>query len=158
MIYFVKCASRVKIGFSEKPKLRVVKIATDSPFPCRIMGVMEGTLLDEADIHRKFSHLRTRGEWFELSEDLIEFITTNATHETVAEFKPRSKLETYLRTKKLTDEAFGALVGLSQSQVSRIKRGKSVPSWSTITAIEEATRGKVTIRDLRPEQQEAAAS
>lgn len=69
----------------------------------------------------------------------------------------RMKLETYLRNKKLTDEAFGALVGLSQSQVSRIKRGKSTPSWKTIAVIEEATRGRVTIRDLRPEQ-EAEAS
>lgn len=66
------------------------------------------------------------------------------------------KLETYLRTKKLTDKAFGALVGLSQSQVNRIKRGESTPSWSTITAIEEATRGKVKLRDLRPEQESAA--
>lgn len=67
------------------------------------------------------------------------------------------KLKTYLRTKKLTDEAFGALVGLSQSQVSRIKRGKSIPSWPTIAAIEEATKGKVKLSDFRPEQDTGSA-
>lgn len=66
------------------------------------------------------------------------------------------KLGTYLKSKRLTDEAFGVLVGLSQSQVSRIKRGKSIPSWSKIAAIEEATKGKVKLRDFRPEQETAS--
>jgi transcriptional regulator with XRE-family HTH domain len=58
------------------------------------------------------------------------------------------KLERYLTEKKLTAAAFGKLAGLSQSQVSRIIRGKSWPSREAVDAIFKATSGKVTAHDL----------
>lgn len=58
------------------------------------------------------------------------------------------KLETYLTEKKLTAAAFGEVAGLSQSQVSRIMRGKSWPSREAVDAIFKATAGKVTAHDL----------
>ena len=61
------------------------------------------------------------------------------------------KLAEYLSQEKLTDEAFGALVGMSQSQISRIKRGVSRPSWETLAAIERVTDGSVRAADFVPE-------
>jgi transcriptional regulator with XRE-family HTH domain len=58
------------------------------------------------------------------------------------------KLGTYLSKRKITDEQFGKLVGLSQSQVSRLKRGVSSPLWKTVIAIEKATNGKVSAKDF----------
>lgn len=58
------------------------------------------------------------------------------------------KLEAYLTQKKLTAAAFGEKAGLSQSQVSRIMRGKSWPSREAVDAIFKATGGKVTAHDL----------
>ena len=58
------------------------------------------------------------------------------------------KLETYLKEKGLTDAAFGELIGVSQSQVSRIKRGVSWPSKDVLTAIALATKQKVTANDI----------
>lgn len=58
------------------------------------------------------------------------------------------KLALYLSEEEMTDEAFGAKVGLSQSQISRIKRGISRPSWDTVAAIERETGGKVTASDF----------
>lgn len=65
-------------------------------------------------------------------------------------------LEQYLRENGLTDAAFGELVNVSQSQISRIRRGVSWPSKDVVSAIEEATRGAVTANDILRVQQEAA--
>lgn len=70
----------------------------------------------------------------------------------------RMKLETYLREKKLTDAAFAVEVSSSQSQISRIRRGVSSPSWDLADRIAKATKGKVTANDLikdRPKAKEA---
>lgn len=59
-------------------------------------------------------------------------------------------LAEYLSSKRLTDEAFASIVNLSQSQISRIKRGISRPSWSAVEAIERATGGEVSASDFLP--------
>ncbi len=58
------------------------------------------------------------------------------------------KLETFLNKRNMTDATFGALAGLSQSQVSRIRRGLSMPSREALERIKEATKGKVTANDF----------
>ena len=57
-------------------------------------------------------------------------------------------LEQYLRANGITDAAFGSAAGLSQAQVSRIKRGVSMPSWDAIGKIMKATGGDVTANDF----------
>lgn len=64
------------------------------------------------------------------------------------------KLETYLKKNSLTDDAFASVVSLSQSQVSRIKRGVSWPSSEVIERITTATKGKVSVTDLWNVRQE----
>lgn len=66
------------------------------------------------------------------------------------------KLAEYLSTEGLTDEAFGTKVGMSQSQISRIKRGISRPSWDNLAAIERATGGAVLAADFVSQQEPAA--
>lgn len=58
------------------------------------------------------------------------------------------KLETYLKTNGLTDEAFASLVDLSQSQISRIKRDKSWPTRDVMERIAKVTNGAVTANDF----------
>lgn len=57
-------------------------------------------------------------------------------------------LDQYLNTKGMTDAAFAAVVGISQSQVNRLRRGLSQPSWGTLETIERATGGKVAASDF----------
>jgi transcriptional regulator with XRE-family HTH domain len=66
------------------------------------------------------------------------------------------KLGTYITDKGMTDASFGALAGISQSQVSRIRRGISWPTSETVEAIVKATKGKVTAQDLYQMKAEAA--
>lgn len=62
-------------------------------------------------------------------------------------------LDEYLSTaidangKKLSDAAFGELCSMSQSQVSRLRNGKSKPSFETIEAIRTVTGGAVSPND-----------
>lgn len=63
------------------------------------------------------------------------------------------KLETFISDNGMTDAEFGVLVGLSQSQVNRLKRGKSRPSWDALIAIEKATGGKVKAADFMAGEQ-----
>ncbi len=58
------------------------------------------------------------------------------------------KLNLYLSSKGITDEAFGRKIGCSQSQVSRIKRGVSKPSLGLIERIAMATGGAVRANDF----------
>lgn len=44
---------------------------------------------------------------------------------------------------KMTDDAFGKLVGLSQSHVSRLRNGIVRPSWKAMEAIADETGQKV---------------
>jgi DNA-binding transcriptional regulator YdaS (Cro superfamily) len=67
------------------------------------------------------------------------------------------KLDQYLSTKKITDAAFAATAGISQSQVSRLKRGKSMPSWELASTIERVTGGKVRPKDFADAKADQAA-
>lgn len=58
------------------------------------------------------------------------------------------KLALYLENSTLSDEAFGQRVGLSQSQVNRIKNGKSKPSLEMVAKISKATEGHVSFADF----------
>lgn len=49
--------------------------------------------------------------------------------------------------KPLSDAAFGALCSMSQSQISRLRRRESKPSFEAIQAIHKATGGKVSPND-----------
>lgn len=63
-------------------------------------------------------------------------------------FLRRMTLETYLKEHGLTDAAFGARVNLSQSYVSRLRRGKENPTADALARIYEGTAGAVTPNDL----------
>jgi hypothetical protein len=69
-VYAIKAVGTayVKIGFSNNPEERLKNIQVSIPFPLTFLGVwivpsqkIEGTL------HKKFHHIRTRGEWFKMS-------------------------------------------------------------------------------------------
>lgn len=57
-------------------------------------------------------------------------------------------LKDYLSSLTITDAEFGEKIGVSQSQVSRIKNGKTSPSLEVIVAIEKITKGKVRAEDI----------
>lgn len=78
MIYFVRCQStgRVKIGFSEKPWLRFVKIQADCPTELVMAAIIDGDMGDEGALHAAYAQYNVRGEWFAEVGELRDFIAS----------------------------------------------------------------------------------
>jgi hypothetical protein len=62
-------------------------------------------------------------------------------------------LDQYLERSAKSEAEFGADIGMSRSQIWRLRRGWK-PSWDAIVAIERATGGKVKPNDW-PRQADA---
>ena len=77
-VYFLQIdppSGPVKIGFTKRRvEDRVAEGQTFSPDSIRILVESIGSKKDEARLHRRFAHLRIRGEWFELKPDLQDLI------------------------------------------------------------------------------------
>lgn len=65
-------------------------------------------------------------------------------------------LEAFMKENGLTNDSFGAKVGVSGVTVWRWANGKARPSWENVAAIEAATGGAVTFKAFVPSPQEAA--
>lgn len=118
MIYFVRCIAscRVKIGFSENPYVRFSKIQSDCPTELELTCVIDGAQAGEAELHKRFSHLRVRGEWFADDGSIS------------AEFNAQTSLPRPASRPPFGPNQFAAIMGISQSQASRLLSGKRPPT------------------------------
>lgn len=66
-VYFIKpigLDGPIKIGWAVDPERRLRDMATGSPFPLEIIGVVRGEMSDERALHRHFDAFRYHREWF----------------------------------------------------------------------------------------------
>lgn len=73
-IYYVRVADFIKIGQSRHWKRRVNNLNTASPFDVHVLLVEMEQPKREKFLHKKFRHLRHRGEWFRAEPELLAFI------------------------------------------------------------------------------------
>ena len=70
-------------------------------------------------------------------------------------------LQDYMDRQKISDADISAKIGRDRTIVSRIRRGKMLPSLEIAAAIERATKGKVPMKSWvscqAPAKQDAAA-
>jgi hypothetical protein len=75
LVYFIQDGNGfIKIGFSTNFLARFNDINVAVSSHLTILGVIFGTHKREKEIHRQFSHLRIKGEWFRVTEELLSFI------------------------------------------------------------------------------------
>lgn len=74
-VYAVSCGDLVKIGFSRKPSLRLVKIKTDAGGPCALLGLVAATMAQEKELHGLLAPQRAFGEWFRKEGPVIHFLS-----------------------------------------------------------------------------------
>lgn len=72
LVYFIQDRKRVKIGYSNNPKARMQDITTHTTL--RLLGTEPGGQKREAELHKKFAHLRIKGEWFYLKPELLDYV------------------------------------------------------------------------------------
>lgn len=71
MIYFLKCNSYVKIGFTTNIKKRVSALDTAIPYNIQLLFWVDGNIEFEKTVHDIFSEWNHKKEWFKISEDRI---------------------------------------------------------------------------------------
>ena len=79
-VYFLDDGDFIKIGWAVDPETRWRDLQTGSARHHQLLGSTPGTLLDERNLHRKFAHLKHRGEWFKKEPELLSFIGIDATN------------------------------------------------------------------------------
>jgi hypothetical protein len=132
-IYFVRSGKLIKIGFTTDLEGRVSRLQTGSPYDLQLLGTIEGTQREEQALHRRFTNLNVRGEWFRGHASLLEYIR-KATHapEPEAAPEPPAPAEPDHPVKPLSPEARFAISGL----LKRRKRvGANTPEGSICTNI-----------------------
>jgi hypothetical protein len=73
-IYVLRFADWVKIGFAINVTKRLHFLRVAMPLEPTLLGTLDGSRLDELALHDKFKHLRARGEWFHMRDDIAEWI------------------------------------------------------------------------------------
>ena len=82
-LYFIGCENinMVKIGIAYFVANRLKDIQNMCPIPIGIIGIIEnGGKGLERELHKKFNHLRSHGEWFILDGELIDYIRRNCSN------------------------------------------------------------------------------
>jgi hypothetical protein len=76
LVYFLYSESQkaLKVGTTRDIKNRLAGLQTGAPEPLYLLGVMKGDAHIERLIHKKFEGIRMRGEWFRLTDDLVDFV------------------------------------------------------------------------------------
>jgi hypothetical protein len=79
MIYFIQAegVGRVKIGKAKAPVERLRDLRVGCPVSLTLVGIQDGDLLEEKNLHSKFSHIWSHGEWFFETTELIEYMRSN---------------------------------------------------------------------------------
>jgi|SRR6185437_15998535 len=74
-IYVAQCGEYYKVGYTRQDVAkRISALQTGNAEQIRLVGVVTGTIFDEARWHDFFSAKRKRGEWFSLTEDDVKCI------------------------------------------------------------------------------------
>jgi hypothetical protein len=77
-VYFITSeGGPIKIGRATDVQKRLSALQTSNPETLFVVGVIHSELHSESSVHRRFEHLRLRGEWFRRSSELITFIEEN---------------------------------------------------------------------------------
>jgi len=102
MIYFIKVGKKgpIKIGYTNtNPKHRIEAMKTGSPYPLKIIGVLDGGKNREKFLHEQFKDLRMNGEWFQPGIILKDFIKLNCRKEL-----DNDQIKSQFRSKWLKDK------------------------------------------------------
>jgi hypothetical protein len=74
VVYFIACNDAVKIGTAVNVTSRFNTLQIGNPDPLCLLGAIPGDEILEKALHRRFKHLRIRGEWFRNTDELAAFI------------------------------------------------------------------------------------
>lgn len=104
MIYFITDTKNIKIGYTNNSiEKRLKQLQTSCASKLYILGWIDGDLDTEKMLHKIFaqSRIRYNGEWFNPTEDLINYINENNCKENVSVFYDGNIVLPYLSIKQV---------------------------------------------------------
>ena len=107
MLYFIRSGQYVKIGVADNPWERLGKFQVGSPVALELLAVAPGSFDEEAIYHSMFSQHRVRGEWYDASGPILEFIA--AVREKYHEIQERPVFSLYTKEKPIKKRRQGNL-------------------------------------------------
>jgi len=152
-IYAIAIGSAVKIGWSADPAKRLSKLQSDNPERCELLGVMAGSQDEERQVHRLLSQWKLSGEWFRRYVEPVDAFISSLAPLPKCQYTPSPDdhpLTVYRKTRGLTLEAFGDMVGVQKAAVSKWEDGHG-PSIENAVKIEQATGGDLPRYVTRPD-------
>ncbi len=76
VVYFVQAGNYIKIGTTTNLRARLAALQNGSPFPISLLHTIPGDTEKEKAFQRQFHKSRIRGEWYEVTPELRQFIET----------------------------------------------------------------------------------
>lgn len=75
-VYFIECGENgpIKIGHAVHPMARLENLQIGCPYELRLIRTLAGGRYREFRIHTKFKAIRIRGEWFQRTPELLQWI------------------------------------------------------------------------------------
>ena len=124
-VYAMVSGDTVKIGFSEKPHLRVNKVRSDTPCDVRLIGFVEATRDLEIEAQKMLEPWRVFGEWFRLEARavaaFVEALRGRGMSRSVMPGVMEHALRTYRRKAGLTLDEVGAALGRTKGTLSKME-------------------------------------
>jgi hypothetical protein len=156
-VYMVQAGDNgpVKIGLAKDVAKRVQGLQTAQPVKLNILRVLDGGADIEGALHQKFAHLRSAGEWFTFSEDMLgDLGLSDLPPPSKKEVKPAGALDEFRRNCGLTYQQLGNMLGIGGKNPLQTARRyclhERIPSRPMLRVIERVTDGAVT-RDGFPD-------
>lgn len=73
-VYFISNGTHIKIGKTWNVTARIKALQTASSNKLTLLGIVPISEYPEEQLHKKFSHLNSSGEWFFPEDELLQFI------------------------------------------------------------------------------------
>lgn len=77
MLYFITekdCYKFIKIGYTDNLVARLASLQSSNPREIILLGTKEASIADEKELLVKFNHLKVRGEWFNYTEEIKNYL------------------------------------------------------------------------------------
>lgn len=96
-VYFIVDESNqlVKIGYSQAPEQRLKQICTANSGKLVLAKVLRGDQKIERKYHKLFARYKIRREWFELSPEILEFLSRSHNTPTYDHNYPKEYKQSY---------------------------------------------------------------
>lgn len=73
-VYLIECVGSdfYKIGYAANPEQRLKELQIGCPYELNIANTFPGGLLEEKELHARYTNSAVRGEWFQINKDSLE--------------------------------------------------------------------------------------